>query len=62
MKESEKYEIVSPAEVYVGNIDSDDYETADFKISLNKVKEKEVILPLSLEYKDANNNEYKTGY
>jgi len=52
------YEMVSPAEVYVGNIDSDDYETADFKLKLNKIKESEVMLPLLVEYKDANNNEY----
>ncbi len=53
-----RYKILSPAEVYVGNIDSDDYETADFKLKLDKVKEGEVILPLLIDYKDANNNEY----
>ncbi len=53
-----EYDILSPAEVYVGNIDSDDYETADFKLALNKVKGDEVNLPLLVEYKDANNNEY----
>lgn len=52
------YKTISPKEVYVGNIDSDDYETADFKIALKKVKSKEVILLLLIEYKDANNNEY----
>lgn len=53
-----KYKILSPAEVYVGNIDSDDYETADFKLRLGKIKGEDVILPLLVEYKDANNNEY----
>lgn len=53
-----QYKILSPAEVYIGNIDSDDYETAEFKLSLNKVKGKEIMLPLLVEYKDANNNEY----
>jgi len=52
-----EYQILSTKEVYVGNIDSDDYETADFEISLGKVKG-DVILPLLVEYKDANNNEY----
>jgi len=58
LEESENYDILSPKEVYVGNIDSDDYETADFKLTLNKVKGSDVILPLLVEYKDANNNEY----
>ncbi len=53
-----EYKIISPKEVYVGNIDSDDYETADFKLTLNKVKGNEVILSILVEYKDANNNEY----
>ncbi len=54
-----EYTILSPEEVYVGNIDSDDYETADFNLKLDKLKTEEVALPLILEYKDANNNEYK---
>lgn len=58
LEESDNYEILSTKEVYVGNIDSDDYETADFKLTLNNVKGSEVILPLLVEYKDANNNEY----
>ncbi len=31
---------------------------ADFEIALKKVKGKDVMLPLLVEYKDANNNEY----
>jgi len=58
LKDSDDYSILSPEEVYVGNIDSDDYETADFKLSLGRVKGKEVTLPLLIEYKDANNNDY----
>ncbi len=53
-----EYKILSPKEVYVGNIDSDDYETADFKLALKKVKGEDVVLPLLVDYKDANNNEY----
>ena len=54
-----KYRMLSPSEVYLGNIDSDDYETADFKIFVEKTSDKKVILPLTLEYKDANNKDYK---
>lgn len=57
LRESEDYEIVSPAEVYVGNIDSDDYETVDFDIYV-KSRKNVITLPLMLEYMDANNNKY----
>ncbi|MEA2037986.1 MAG: COG1361 S-layer family protein [Nanoarchaeota archaeon] len=59
LKGSSNYKILSPSEVYVGNIDSDDYETAEFKISINKVKASEVKLNLEVDYKDANNNDYR---
>ena len=57
LRKSEDYEIVSPAEVYIGNIDSDDYETTDFDLYI-KSKQNIVTLPLMLEYMDANNNKY----
>jgi hypothetical protein len=56
---SSKYRIISPAEVYIGNIDSDDYETADFKLYVEKTSDKKLILPLTVAYKDANNKNYK---
>ena len=55
-----QYKILSTKEVYVGNIDSDDYETADFDLRLGRIKGKDVVLPLLIEYKDANNNEYSS--
>ena len=58
MAESNEYTIISPNEVYVGNIDSDDYETAEFTIFVKNTKEKKVMLPITLEYKDANNVDY----
>lgn len=56
---SKEYKILSNEEVYLGNIDSDDYETADFDIFVEKNKDKKVILPVVFEYKDANNNDFK---
>ena len=56
---SEDYRILSNDEDYLGNIDSDDYETAEFKIYVENKKQKNVILPIKLEYMDANNNQYK---
>ncbi len=57
LKSSTGYTIVSPQDVYLGNIDSDDYETAEFKIYVDKAGE-EVKLPLTLEYMDSNNDQY----
>ena len=59
LKSSDKYKIISADEVYIGNIDSDDYETAEFKLFVKKTKEENIILPITYEYRDANNIEYK---
>jgi len=56
---SNNYKIISSDEVYLGNIDSDDFETADFDLFVENTNEKQVELPLTLEYKDANNNNYR---
>lgn len=61
LSDSDDYEILSSDEVYVGNIDSDDYETADFDIYVKKVKQ-DAELPLSIKYRDANNNQYQQSY
>ena len=53
---AEGYEILSNPKNYLGNIDSDDYETADFSIYIN---EKNPDLQLLLNYKDAYNNEHQ---
>lgn len=55
---SEEYRILSNEEVYIGNIDSDDYETADFKLFIEKSKKNQIKIPIALEYKDANNNDF----
>lgn len=62
LDDAEGYEIISPPNVYIGNIDSDDYESIDFKLSVEKTKNKKVVLPLTVEYKDANNQNYKKNF
>ncbi|MBW2983585.1 COG1361 S-layer family protein [Candidatus Woesearchaeota archaeon] len=57
IKPGEGHEVISPEEVYVGNIDSDDYETAEFKLFVSKANG-EAKIPLTIEYMDANNDEY----
>ena len=49
--------LLSSPEVYVGHIDSDDYETAEFDLYVGAAQ-KQVALPLHLVYKDANNKAY----
>lgn len=58
LDKAEGYKILSPYEVYIGNIDSDDYETVDFKLNIDKDSKDKAILPLTIEYKDANNQDY----
>ncbi|MBI2558579.1 hypothetical protein HYW20_04605 [Candidatus Woesearchaeota archaeon] len=59
LDKADGYKVLSPYEVYLGNIDSDDYETADFKLGIDKTSKGKTILPLTIEYKDANNADYK---
>lgn len=56
-KSNSDFDILSSESVYVGNLDSDDYETAEFKIKLLTNK-KEISLPLTLEFRDSSNNPY----
>lgn len=59
LKETDNYKLLSPEEYYIGNIDSDDYETADFDLYVNSEAPSEINLPLEMSYKDANNRDYK---
>jgi hypothetical protein len=56
LAKSDGFEVVSPEEVYIGDIDSDDYETAEFDIYVGDSDE--LILPVTMEYMDANNKEF----
>ena len=53
--ESEDFDILSTSnEVYVGNIDSDDYETVDYNIKLLKTGDIEI--PVNVKFRDSSNN------
>ena len=51
----EGYDIISASEEYIGNVDSDDYETAEFRLI---AKADKMTLPVMLDYMDANNKQY----
>lgn len=57
LKETPNYEILSTSNTkYIGSLDSDDFETADFKVTLKDPKKAE--FPIQMSYKDANNKLY----
>ncbi len=55
--ENEQVEVLSESPIlYVGNIDEDDYESADIKL---KISDEHVDVPVRIAYKDALNNPYE---
>lgn len=46
------YRIISPSKIYIGNMESDDYESSDFNIYVERGTEG-ITLPLRLNYKDS---------
>jgi hypothetical protein len=58
IKDTEFIENLGPYEVYIGNIESDDYETADFEVFVKSNNESKLLVPIHYEYMDANNNKF----
>jgi len=56
LKESEDYEIISDSREYIGDLDSDDFESVKFRVKLKK--EEAITLLVKLTYKDSMNNDY----
>ena len=59
MEDNDKYKVMSTSSSYIGNVDSDDFENAEFTITPLKKNGGIIELPVVLEYKDANNNDYR---
>jgi len=55
---STKYNIISQNNVYIGDVDSNDFQTADFNIIFNNNAPRSVNLPVTVKYKDVTNKEY----
>ncbi|MBN2420711.1 COG1361 S-layer family protein [Candidatus Woesearchaeota archaeon] len=55
---TEQYYVISENKLYLGNIDSDDYETAEYRIKAKKSEKGITTLKLELDYLDANNNKF----
>jgi hypothetical protein len=61
LKETDDFEILSNPEVYIGNLDSDDYEAADYELLVSKDASNEIMLPLKVEYRNANGKLYSNS-
>jgi len=57
LSDSEDYQILSSGYVYIGELKSDDYQSARFDIFVRK-DAKNISLPVTLTYRDNNNNPY----
>jgi len=59
LEQSENYTMLSSEKIYLGNIDSDDVESADFTITASGKAKGEIPLELVVEYKDTYNKYFK---
>jgi len=57
LENSEDYEIISNNKEYIGELDSDDFESINFRLKINK-KDGIIKLPLLINYKDSLNKDY----
>ncbi len=56
---TDDYLLLSPSNyVYIGDVDSDDTESQDFDIYVNKLEDNFVSIPVLLEYQDINGEQY----
>src|SRR3989338_1747151 len=55
---TQDYEILSNPKIYLGNLESDDYETAEFEIYTHAVPPGAIPLKLNLKYKDSFNQDF----
>lgn len=63
LEPSEDYEIIGSDRSYIGNLDSDDFDTAEFKISVgNSLNSTKIPVTASVSYKDAYNNVLSKEY
>jgi len=58
--DSENYEIISSNKDYIGDLDSDDFESVDFRIKLNKEKTTELLL--KIDYRNSLNEDYSKEF
>lgn len=50
--------LISSGNVYIGDIESDDFDNADFSVSLNSNSASIINLPIEISYRDSRNKEF----
>jgi hypothetical protein len=56
LEESDDYEIISGDKKYIGDLDSDDFDSVKFRLKANG--KRDIKLPLKIDYKDSLNQDY----
>lgn len=59
---SDFYDIITLDDVYIGDLDSDDFDNADFSLRLNYPLPNRLSLPVKVTYYDSNNNLYSESF
>lgn len=58
LKETSDFKLLSTPQVYIGKLDSDDYETADYTIRIASEAKEQIMLPIHIDYRNANGELY----
>lgn len=56
------FSVLSPKKTYIGEVASDDFDTAELKIYINENAAGLVSFPVTIKYKDITNKEYEKSY
>jgi hypothetical protein len=59
---STNYNIIGTQKVYIGNIDSDDFDSIDFNIFIKPTSVSAINFPIIIKYKDSLNQEYTENF
>lgn len=59
VEDSDYFEITSPSRsLYIGSLDSDGYETADYTMYVKPEASGTLVIPITLDFRDDNNNQF----
>lgn len=55
---SNNFQLLSPNKIYIGDLDSDDFDSVSFKIFIQENSPNKINIPLIIKYEDSLNKEY----
>lgn len=62
IRQSVAYSILSSKKAYIGDLDSDDFDTNDFELFIKANAPSLIIIPVTLKYKDVINDDYSKDF